>query len=65
MATPTTHEQSNHELVDLAFEIIEDNTDTMEAAAARRGISLSTLRRRIKRGEIKQTIVGRDVRVWR
>jgi predicted site-specific integrase-resolvase len=35
------------------------------AAARRDGISVTTLRRIIRDGEVDQVVLGRDVKVWR
>ncbi|OBF33262.1 hypothetical protein A5724_19530 [Mycobacterium sp. ACS1612] len=62
MALPT-HER-RQELLRAHAELL-DATDPLTAAATRRGISLQTLRRRIKREEIEYIEVGRDHRIWR
>ena len=47
------------------FELLIERTSTPAEAAALRGMSVDTVRRMIRRGELDQVLVGRDLRVWR
>jgi hypothetical protein len=63
--TATSAQAERHELTKALARIIELTDPPTVAAAPRGGISLSSLRRLIRRGEVEQIMLGRDVRVWR
>lgn len=59
-----TSEPTRAELVRY-HELLIERTSTPAEAAFLRGVSVDTIRRGIRRGEIEQVQVGRDIRVWR
>lgn len=66
MSTTTTREREDrYELAASIADILETDFESMTRAAAPRDISVTTLRRRIERGEVKAVFVGRDILVWR
>jgi hypothetical protein len=61
VAAPTREERA---ALAQALDTILEHTETITAAAARRGVSHQTVRRQMHRGEVDGLIFGRDVRIW-
>jgi excisionase family DNA binding protein len=48
-----------------AYAELLEHTETITEAAARRGISHGSMRKKVERGEIEHIMVGRNIRIWR